>query len=301
MTVDLIAPSNRVLLETKAALLDTLSPGAAEIVRLLGLSNYLACVTVAERERAAGRLLVDDEAAARFPSLCQDLGASCVRAPFRMRVVQSPVEGTDHCGQFVADSVADGRAIFHVGITQSFAEGAQLAEVQSEHAVTGRLFGYPDCCVHGYADGPRPSVDHLPASVRSTGPFPFEMNPVVPYLYGASFLFHFACSPRCQASLALLRARRTFVERLAPPAAGFAGLGRGIALYGPAIGIGLITQSDEIAPGEYRVHEVVTASRRTAQLFAETGDAILRLFSAQSFSLGRRHFDDARQFIAIFA
>src|SRR5262245_25917181 len=112
--VDTVAPSTRVLVDTKAALADTLSPGAAELVRLLGVSNYLACVTVGERERAAGRLLVADEVAARLPSMCQDLGASCLRAPFRMLSVPSPVEGTDHCAKFVDDSVTEGRVVFHI-------------------------------------------------------------------------------------------------------------------------------------------------------------------------------------------
>jgi hypothetical protein len=299
--VDLIAPSNRVLLDTKAALSDTLCSGAAEIVRLLGVSNYLACITVAEHERAAGRLLVGDEAAARLPLLCHELGASCLRAPFRMRSTASPVEGTDHCAQFVADSVADGRVIFHIGITPAFAEGAQLAETSGDHPAIGRLFGYPDCCVRHFAAGPRTSLDRLPASIPSTGPLPFEMNPVTPYLYGVNFLFHFACSAWCEASLSLLRARRSFLSRFAPPAAAFATLGRGIALYGPAIGIGLVTAFDHIGPDRYRVREVVTASPTTASLFAGVGDPVLHLFSPHSFSLGGRHFDDDRQFAALFA
>ena len=298
--VDLTAPSNRVHLDTKAALLDRLSAGEAALVRLLGVSNYLACITVAERERAAGRLLVGDDAAARFPSLCHDLAVSCVRAPFRMLSIPSPVEGTDHCARFVADVNGHGRVIFHVGITQTFAEGAQLAETHGEHAITGRLFGYPDCCVCSFAAGPRPSLDLLPASIPSTGPFPLEMNPVIPHLYGVSFLFHFACSPWCAASSTLLRTRRRFLERLAPPAAAFAQLGRGIALYGPEIGICLVTEFDRIAPDQYRVRAVVTASPTTARVFAEGGDPVLRLLSPHSFTLGGRLFDDPRQFAARF-
>jgi hypothetical protein len=299
--MEIIAPSRRLLDETRATLEDALPPGGGEIVRRLGLSSYLECATVAACERAAGRLIVPEDIADRVMELVSRLGASCRRAGFRMLHLPSPVEGTDHHGSFVPEDVAGSRPLLYLGITPDFARGAEIAELGGDHAVLGGLFGYPTCCVDAFRASASSTFDRLPATIPSTGPFPFAMNPVVPHLYGISFLFHFPCTPACEASLDLLHRRQRFLAKLAPPAAAFCGLAAGIALYGPEVGIGLITRYEELEPGVFRALAVLTRSDRTRSLFSGAESPLVRLYNPHSFTIGRRRFDGPDQFAAVFA
>lgn len=299
--MDILPPSSRVIEETRAALLCNLPPGGGEIVRSLGISSYLECATVAAGERVSGRVIVRGAEPERVIELVRGLGACCERGRFRLLRAKSPVEGTDHRGAFVGDDVADALPILYLGINPAFARGAEQAEAAGEHAVLGRLLGYPECCVEAFRAGESGVFDRLPSTIPSIGPFPAAMNPVVPYLVGFSVLFHFPCSPHCGPSLELLRARQRFLARLSPPSTALGELSAGIALYGPEVGIGLITRHEELEPGLFRPNELVTRSERMRALFSGEPSPLVRLRDAHSFSVGRRQFDGLDQFAAVFA
>jgi hypothetical protein len=283
------------------ALLSALPSAEAELVRQLGDSNWLACATVAARERAAGRLIVSDEDVGALLDLTRSMGIHTRVGQARMLQRPSPVRGTYHNGAFTFEPCAGSSAIVYFGVTPRLTEGAEQAEMLQDHSLIGRLFGYPECCVRAFAENTSPELDKLPSTVTSVGPFARAMNPVVPYVFGCiSLLFHFPCSLGCRASLSIWEGRQRFLEGIAPEAAALRDLGAGVALYGPEVGIGLITSYRHIADGEIAIDEVVTGSAMTVALFDGLSRCTMRLSDPHRFDLGGHRFDSPNGFAARF-
>jgi hypothetical protein len=271
------------------------------LIRLVGLSNYFAIATVAARQRVAGRLIVRATNINRLSGLVAELGLVCRRARFDFLELPSPVPGTHNCGSFVLGSRNGAKPILYFGIDAGFAEGAETAEFHEEHALVGRLFGYPDCCVTFYTENEATGLDKLPSSITSTGPFPREMNPVLSYVYGCvNLLFHFPCSPHCRASLTMRQQRLNYLSRFLPSAQALANFGFGIAVYGPAAGIALITRYRELESDCYEVEAVATRNQETKAIFSADKICRIRLLGPHAFEIGARTFVGVDQFAARF-
>jgi hypothetical protein len=282
------------------ALLQDCDSNQATIARLVGLSNYLAIATVALRERAAGRLLVAKAVADRLVGCISNMGVSCHRATFHCIEKPDAVDGTHHRGSFINDEPG-ALAVIYFGIDSNFAKGAEWAEYTGDHLVAGSLFGYPDCCIASFAQSSEGEADKLPSTIIHTGPYPRGMNPLTFYVYGVpNLLFHFACSPSCQRSAALAETRREFLGSLTRKPRLMQRLGAGIAVYGPKVGIGLITGYRQLDASVYEILEVTTRQVLTRKLFAGSEWQGIRLYGAHRFRIGNNLYSGKRTFAAQF-
>lgn len=283
------------------ALLRDCDSNQSAIARLVGLSNYLAIATVALGERPAGRLLVEKTTADRLVKSIRSMGVSCHRAKFHCIEKPDAVNGTHHRASFVDGPREGALAVIYFGINSYFAKGAEWAEYTGNHQVAGTLFGYPDCCIAGFAQSKADEADRLPSTITHIGPFPREMNPVTFYVYGVpNLLFHFACSPQCQRSAALAEKRRVFLGSLTRKPRLMKTLGSGIAVYGPKLGIGLITAFRQVDVSEYEILEVTTRHALTRMLFAGRGCQRIRLYGAHRFRIGKHLYSGKLTFAAQF-
>ncbi len=288
-----------------SALLDALlrdrNSRQAAIARLVGLSNYLAIATVVSGERAAGRLLIDKTVADRLVKSIRRMGVSCHRAKFYGVEKPDAVEGTHHRVSFVNGQPKDALAVLYFGINSNFARAAEWAEFTGNHQVAGSLFGYPHCCIATFEQSTEDEADRLPTTITHIGPYPRGMNPLTFYVYGVpNLLFHFACSPHCQRSAALAKSRRIFLESLTGKPRLMTTLGAGIAVYGPELGIGLITGYRQIDASEYEILEVTTRQALTRMLFANCQRRRIRLYGAHRFRIGRHLYTGKFTFAAKF-
>lgn len=270
------------------------------LVAAVGLGNYLHVASVVERARVAGRLILKPEVVDTVERYVTARGGEAVRAPFFHCEKPSPVTGTHHAGSFVHEPADGARPVLYFGVTEAFARGAMYADVTGEHALLGRLFAYPPCCADAYAaTSSVEQLDHLPNTVADVGPFPAALNPVTSYVYGLpQLLFHFPCSPRCAASEALVTAR---ARRLAPwdeRLLDWTRLGRGIAVYGSAAGIALVTESERVDETTYRVTRVETAVPARTPIVAGT---VLRIAGPHDFDVDGEPHGGPDAFVALFA
>ena len=283
------------------ALLRDCNSNQSTLARLVGLSNYLAIVTVALGERAAGRLLVKKNIADKLVKTVRSMGVSCHRAKFHCIEKADAVDGTHHRGSFVNDEPKGALAVVYFGMNAYFAKGAEWAEYTGNHHVAGNLFGYPDCCVAHFEQSNEDEADKLPSTIKHTGPYPREMNPLTFYVYGVpNLLFHFACSPECQRSAALAETRRVFIGSLTRKPRQMKALGAGIAIYGPELGIGLITRYQQVDASEYEIQEVTTRQAITRMLFAGREWQRIRMYGAHRFRIGKKIYSGNLTFAAQF-
>lgn len=283
------------------ALLGALPVPEAAFAANFGVSNWLACATVVAHERAACRLIVPDEKVALMAELAGEMGLHAHVGQVRMLERPNSVPGTYHNGSFVFKPCRESSAIVYFGVTSRIAEGTEQVELIQDHALLGRLFGYPECCAMAFAASKSLDLDKLPSTITSLGPFPRAMNPVSPYIFGGiNLLFHFPCSPDCCASLALSEDRQCFLERVTPAATALREHGAGIALYGADVGMGLITGYRETVAGELEIDEVVTSSATTIGMFGQRARCTLRLFDPHRFELEGRLFQSPNTFAARF-
>lgn len=285
----------------KALLVGRLCRAEARLVELVGVSNFLAVKTVASRERAAGRLIVDYESVATLEELCSDVGVAFRRAPFGFSEKADLIPGTHHQGSFISLPAPGSRAVVYFGVTAACAEGAEIAEILGNHALLGELLGYPPCCTKFFVTQDRGGSDLLPLSISDIGPYPREMNPLLHFVLGyPQLLFHFPCSPRCGRSRELRAERSLLLERAIGSAWESPDLGRGIAIYGPESGVALITRHRRLGESVWAIDEVVTMRDQTASLLADDDSATLRIDSVNRFAIGRHAFTAPHQFVALF-
>ena len=232
----------------------------AALISRVGASNFLQVETVALRQRAVGRLILKSEGLAEIESEIRGKGLFYLRAPFYYKPSESPVAGTSHAGSFVPREGEGTRAVIYFGMTGTLVDGAMYAECAGDHDLLGRLFGYPHCCAssfNGKACAERP--DHLPRTVLDVGPFRAEMNPGITWIRRTpQLLFHFPCSPRCAPSYELLLRRDTLARRWFKYDP-LAMLGNGTLLYGPKVGISLVTRSKRLTATTHLVLAVDNA------------------------------------------
>lgn len=281
----------------------SLEPNKGALLNLVGFSEFLCCLSVANRERAAGRISAPVGRAERTADLISSLGLHCHRSMFDLLPQQDMADGkhVNHHAVYVPRDSAEGaKAVLYFGIDAEFAKGAETAELSREPVLVGQLFGYPDCCSRFFLQNTGFDEDRTPQSVPDTGPFPSVLNPIVAELYEVRLLFHFACSPRCERSLTMVRNRLNYLARYAPSVSQIERLGDGIAVYGPSIGAALVTRYTRTEPDTYRIEEVSTWSDKARALFSGDG-AQLRFRSAHDFQLGDVTFNDDRHFAAFFS
>lgn len=281
-----------------------LGAGERELLSLLGLSEFLCFLSVLRRERVAGRHCVSQDAAGRVAELAGALGLHCRRSAFDLLPQSDLIGGkVRHNSVYVPQGSREGAwAILYVGADAEFAAGAEAAELSREQRLVGRLFGYPECCSEFFLRNDGVNQDRTPYSVADTGPFPSILNPALNELYGFSLHFHFACSPRCERTLALARARLDYLKRYAPSAAELERLGAGITVYGPSTGAALVARYRPLGGGAYEAEEVFTWDEKAAGLFSGGGaPPRILLRAAHDFEIKGRTFDDESHFAAVFA
>ncbi|MCP3102946.1 hypothetical protein LZ198_29115 [Myxococcus sp. K15C18031901] len=303
MTLPLSSPPDPTLPRAiREELRANLPPPQGELVQLLGVSDFLTCITVALGERAVGRSILPLEKLEPTTAALEALGLHVRRGWLDFMPRVTGVEGTDH------DRAAGPRGMpgathgmLYYARSDDLTEGAEFVEQQGQHGLIAELFGYPTCCSSVFTAPSAEHHDKTPDTYPDTGPYPREMNPSLPYLFGLHLLFHFPCSPRCEASLELLRGRLNFLHRYAPSCDEYARLGAGIAFYGTAVGIGLATRYRDLGGDTFELAHVITRSDALHRLVeAAAPTPVLRLHSVHDFELGGSRVVDARGLVARF-
>ena len=282
----------------------SLEAGQRELLNLVGFSEFLCCLSVLHRERAAGRVSVSQDGAERVASLLDSLGLHCRRSALDLLPQPDLIGGNvKHNSVYVRQgSREEAWAILYFGVDAEFAAGAEVAELNKEQQLVGRLFGYPECCSEFFLRNDGYSQDRTPRSVTDTGPFPSILNPALNELYGFSLQFHFACSPRCACSLALAKTRLNSLKRYAPSIVEMEQLGAGITVYGPTTGAVLVTRYRPVGDNLYETEEVMTWNEKAAELFHGNGSPPrIRLRSAHEFEIKGTILKDESHFAAVFS
>lgn len=300
-----VTPPADFLGKVTGELASSLEQNKIELLNLLGFSEFLCCLSVANHERAAGRITVPQAKAERIAGLITSLGIYCHRSMFDL-LPQPDLAGGEHVNHHAVyvpqGSEAEARAVLYFGLDAEFAGGAETAELSKEQVLVGQLFGYPDCCSEFFLRNSGFNEDRTPQSIPDTGPFPSILNPVLAELFELRLLFHFACSPRCPRSLKIVRDRLNYLTPYAPSIALIEKLGAGLTIYGPSTGAALVSRYSQTAPDTYAVEEAITGSRKARDLFSGNGHPTqIHLHSAHNFEIGDRTFNDDYHFAAIFS
>lgn len=301
-TPRIVPPSLSVLRAVREELGAHLPEQHRPLLHLLGVPDYLTCITVAVGERAVGRMILPMEKLEPATQLLSGLGLHVRRGWIDFMPRVSGVEGTDHDRAAVPRGTPGAAlGMIYIGHSQELVEGAEQVERQGEHGLLAQLFGYPDCCSRVFTQPSSQHHDKAPDTYLDTGPFPREMNPSLPYLYGLHLLFHFPCSPRCEASRELLRQRMGHLRKYAPSFAQYEEMGTGLVLYGPQVGIALATRSHRVDENTWVLEEIVTHSERSRQALSSAGSPLrIRIHSVHDFELGPTRIEDRRGFVAWF-
>jgi hypothetical protein len=304
-TTRITEPSPALLRAVREELRQNLPEAQRPLLELLGVYDFLTAITVAHGERAAGRMIQPFAKLEPAIELLRGLGLRVRRAGFDFMSTSSGIDGTDHQRAVVPRGAPGGtHGMVYLALTEEFVEGAEAVERAGQHGVLGQLFGYPECCTRIFLEPSGHHLDKTADSIPDVGPFPRDLNPCTPYLHGLNLLFHFPCSPTCQPSRELLAHRRGYLEGLAPSAVALRGLGAGLALYGPELGIAQVTrwrrEGDELL-----VEEVLTRSEQSCGLFsraaaASAGPVRLRVRSRRAVDIGAQRVEGERNLVAWF-
>lgn len=272
------------------------------LLNLVGITDFLACMTVANGERVAGRLSLQPDKADAVTESIRSLGIHCRRSDFDMWTQRKLVEGTVHQGSLVPRDTQDGaEAVLHFSVDKEIAEQLDAVEINNEHTLIGRLFGYPACCTQKFKEITSAELDKTAGCIPGTGPFPKVLNPIFRYLYGLNLLFHFPCTPECAVSLKLHQQRRQYLRGLSAYTDAYDTLAAGIAFYGPEVGIALVSKYRQIDENTYLAQEIVTRSKKSVERFSGNGNnSHIRLWSQHNFQIGNDVFDNQQQFAARF-
>lgn len=279
-----------------------LSPAQRTLLNLVGLTDFLACMTVANGERVAGRLLLQPDKAEAVAESIRALGVHCRRSDFDMWTRRKLVEGALHQGSLVPRDTQEGAdAVLHISVDQEIAGQLDAVEINNEHELIGRLFGYPACCTQKFIEIRTAELDKTAGCIPGIGPFPKALNPIFRYLYGLNLLFHFPCTPECAPSLKIHQQRRQYLRGLSQSADAYDTLATGIAFYGPEVGIALVTRYWQVDESTYLAQELVTRSKKSVEKFSGNGSGThVRLSSQHVFQIGDEVFDSRHQFAARF-
>ncbi len=241
------------------------------------------------------------EQASGFVEAATALGVHCCIGRVRLVSVPDAIPETRHAALFVTDDRPDFMSLVYFGVTAAIAEGAEQVELYGDHRLLGRLFGFPECCTDFFVGSEAAGSDRLPASIDSLGPFDRLMNPISTYVYGVpNLLFHFPCSPACSPSIMLLEQRSRFLSQIEPSILATENLGRGLALYGPEVGIALATEYEAQGSSTFRLYKVLTRSETTQELFGARTEATIRFSSPSTFEIDGCAFSRRDQFGALF-
>jgi hypothetical protein len=291
-------------LRVATELASSLDEHTRELLCLLGFSEFLCCLTVVKNQRTAGRISVSANISDRVLTLLRHLGLSCHRSTLDLFPLPDLVKGNlvNHHAQFVPRGTRENaQAIIYFGVDTEFAEGAETAEQCRNHKLLASLFGYPDCCSEFYAHNPGQNEDRTAQSISDTGPFRPILNPLMPELYGIRLHFHFPCSPRCEASIAIATRNLQGLAEYAPSIESLGKLSCGIVLYGPQIGALLVTDYTESDVGVYTPSGIVAWPDSASVFVPERHTPRLNVWSAHRFQLGNTLYNDQAHFAAIFA
>jgi hypothetical protein len=301
-STDVKNPSN-LLPRVTQELVASLGDNERELLNMIGVSEFLCCLSVLNRERVAGRTSVSQKQADQVMNLINSMGLHCHRSMFDL-LPQSDLIGGNinhHCTYVLQGSQEGARAMLYFGIDAEFAKGAETAELTKQQQLVGRLFGYPECCIEFFNNNDGFNQDRTPNSIKDVGPFPSILNPITGELYGISLQFHFACSPRCAKSLEIIKTRLKNIIPYSPSIVELEKLGEGIGLYGPSIGTALITRFIQIEHDTYVAQETVTSSKKARHLVSSDGRATRsHLRSAHEFDVEGVAFNDDSHFAAVF-
>ena len=299
--VQLVRPPSLPIQAVREELSESLPPPDLELLKLLGFENYLACLTVVRKERAAGRILLDHAKLGAAPAALRSIGLSFHVAPYECVPLAATTPAAYHEARFVpVGGDRRGRAVVYVGIDDDFALGAFHAEAARQNEVLGEMFGYPDCCIRSYGTAAGAGQDRTANAIRSPGPYPHHLNPVAPLLHGLPLIFHFPCSADCSASLELARRRRDAIESIAPSLGRVWEVAVGIALYGPRVGCAMVTDAVDVGPRSFVVRELVTKDPDRMTFVDKEHPCVLTLLSARRWTCGGQEFSDRAGFAAIF-
>jgi hypothetical protein len=297
-----ISPSAELLRTVRAQMEERLPPREQDLLQLLGVSDFLTAMTVAHQERAVGRIVFPFDRLEAALSLLAGVGLCVRRAGVEFTQSHSPVESTDHARSLVpAGTPGATHGIVYFGVAEDLVEGAEAIAQVGQQEMLAQLFGYPECCARAFGKMDPERMDRTPDTITDTGPFPRQMNPCLPYLTGLQLLFHFPCSPRCAPSRELRAQRLRYLSRLAPMILTLEELGAGIALYGPKLGIALVTRAQRVDEETERLDEVLTRSEHSRDLLTRLEQPVLlRLRSPHTFELNGTLFEEKRGFVARF-
>lgn len=280
----------------------SLAQNEKELLRLVGLSDFLCCLSVANHERVAGRISTSQKEADHISNLIASMGLYCHRSEFDLLPQPDLIGGNvRHSAVYVPrDTNEEGLAVLYIGVDGEFAKGAEAVELNKQLELVGQLFGYPKCCSEFFTRNDGFHEDRTPASVPDAGPFPSILNPIIAELYGFRLPFHFVCSPRCPQSLAIARRRLEYLQRYVPSMSTLETLGAGIALYGPSIGASIVKRYRPSGPNTYVVEEIITNNNNGKNLFPEDDFPVIQLHSVHDFEIDTTRFTNDRYFAAVF-
>ncbi len=297
-------PPSSFLRTVREELASSSTPKWRRVVEVIDVSGYLACRSVFDRQRAAGRLMVRPAKLSQALLAIKDLGlAACAGETFCQSAEQQ-VEGTEHAGKLLTDAEPSSAwAFLYFALDEELAEGAMQVEQRRNDELFGRLLGYPECCIQAYVAGRSKGHDRTACSVSSLGPFPSLLNPALQPLYGiGSPIFHFPCSLTCAKSLALAQSRLADLATAAPSASRLAALGAGLAIYGPTLGIALVTKWRDLGRGRYELRRLVSRSETSRNFFGRWPRPVVCLETPHRFTFcnaGPVARSDTRSAIAV--
>ena len=298
MAIKVSAPSYEALSSLVAQLQKHLDSKRRDVLDSVGFCDFCAVDTVVARQRPAGRIIIRSDRSETTKDLISKLGISVREARFRLRTGASVIPGTDHRASVVDGP--DGDAVVYFALSDTIAEAAELASIKGDQSLLGTLFGYPPCCTRFYMNASPFGSDCTPPSITSLGPFPREMNPLIPHLFGSlTLIFHFPCSPWCKGSRLLWKERELHLIKVAPEVRKIASLGSGIAIYSPKLGISIITKFIRLTSSDLRAIELVTGNPTAHRTFGSGAD-VFTLMDHRSFVFDGVLYEDPGQFIAEF-
>jgi hypothetical protein len=304
-SVTVSSPNKVVATQIFAELEQSLDPWWQELLVVLGFNDFLACWSVAQQYRIAGRILVPSNQVATLQSILKKLSLQGYRARHDFLTQTGVVDSrcTIHQGVFIPqDSQPHAQAVIYLSRDAEFASGLELAELYQKHQLVGQILGYPICCTNFFLANDSHNQDKTPLTLTGKGVYPGILNPLLAELYGLNLHFHFACAPDCAASLRIARQHQQSLQPFAPSVALLDQLGSGILLYGPTLGIGLVTTYTPSTHNQYLLQEVVTWSdQTTAFLTSLTSPPQLTLTTAHNFAINNRVFADPGHAAAIFS
>jgi hypothetical protein len=178
-----------------------------DLPKVFGFRAALEIVLVALQAKPAAIVWIDQNALEDCAQVCRSLGLNAMPSPVKSLAIPDRTKLN-----YVHSSISVNASDPSPGYVALFVSKDELLCYRlreadpSDRAETGRLLGYPDCCITFYClqfpfqiqrgdDYILPAIDHL-------GFFPFTNNYAV-RCFGNTLISHFPCSPACECTTAL--------------------------------------------------------------------------------------------------